>query len=96
MTPQQTAQASLIDKLRGGEGGPVTFTGEEVGRLLAEFEDRTQENLQCRRALYGIAEAHKRHNLQVTDMTNPDGSKGFDLELVPPDDKPMVAEPVIN
>ena len=31
---------SLIDKLRGGKGGgPVTFTGEEVGRLLAEFED---------------------------------------------------------
>ena len=84
MKPKQTEPTSLIDKLRGGKGGPVTFTGEEVGRLLAEFEGRTQENMQCRRALYGIAEAHKRHNLQVTDTTNPDGSKGFDLEHVPP------------
>ena len=35
--PQDPAQASLIDKLRGG--GPVTFTGEELGRLLAAFKD---------------------------------------------------------
>ena len=93
MKPKQTektAQASLIDKLRGG--GPVTFTGEERARLLAAFEDQTQENLQLRRAMYGISEALTRHNLQVTDTINPDGSKGFDLENVPdtePDTEPI-------
>ena len=91
--PQQTAPTALIDKLRSG--GPETFTGEELGRLLAAFEDVTQENLQCRRALYGIAEALKRHNLQVTETTNPDGSVSFDLQPAPPDDEP-VAEPVMN
>ena len=90
--PQQTAKTSLgdklLDKLRGE--GPQTFTGEELKRLHGAFEDITQENLQCRRALYGIAEALKRHNLQVTDTTNPDGTMGFDLEnAAPPDDAPM-------
>ena len=89
--PQDPAQASLGDKLLGklrGEG-PVTFTGEERARLLAAFEGLAQENLQCRRALYGIAEAHKRHNLQVTHTDNPDGSVSFDLQPAPPDDAPM-------
>ena len=80
--PQQTTK-TVIDKLRGR--GPETFTGEERARLLAAFEDQTQENLQCRRALYGIAEALKRHNIQVTNTTNPDGSVSFDLQPAPPD-----------
>ena len=80
--PQQTTK-TVIDKLRGR--GPETFTGEELRRLQTSFEKITQENLQCRRALYGISEALQRHNLQVTNTTNPDGSMGFNLELVPPD-----------
>ena len=99
MKPKQTkktAQASLIDKLRGGEGGPVTFsTLEERARLLAAISRlQTQENLQDsdERMVTGISEALTRHNLQVTDTTNPDGSKGFDLENVPdtePDTEPI-------
>ena len=87
-----TAKTSLGDKLLGKlrSAGPETFTGEERARLLAAFEGLAQESLQLRRALYGIAEALKRHNLQVTDTTNPDGSRGFDLEnAAPPDDAPM-------
>ena len=93
---QTGAGEMLVDKLRGGKEGPVVFTREEVVRLQVGFEEIVQENLQCQRALYGIAEAHKRHNLQVTHTDNPDGSKGFDLEHVPPEDKPPVTEPVMN
>ena len=52
-------------------------------RLHGVFENIGQENLQLRRRMAVIAEALQRHNLQVTDMTNPDGSVGFALELVP-------------
>ena len=90
MKPKKTVPASLIDKLRGGKGGPVTLTGEEWARLLAAFEDQTQENLQCRRALYGIAEAHKRHNLKVTHIEHDDGSVSFDLQSAPPDYEPVM------
>ena len=80
---KQTAKTTLVDKLRGGGEGPVTFTQGEVQRLHGAFEDISQEILQCRRAMHGIAEALQRHNLQVTETTNPDGSVGFDLENVP-------------
>ena len=92
--PKRTAKTSLIDKL--SSGGTETFTGEELGRLLAAFEDQAQENLQCRRAMHGIAEALKRHNLQVTHTDNPDGSVSFVLQPAPPDDEPTVAEQVMN
>ena len=87
MKPQQTG-ALLVEKLRGEGKGPVVFTREEAVRLKVGFEEIAQENLQCRRALYGIAEALKRHNLQVKETTNPDGTMSFDLRPVPPDDAP--------
>ena len=87
--PQDLAQiATLIDKLRSG--GPETFTGEELGRLLAAFEDVT-------RMLHGMAAELSRHNLQmVPTMNHDDGSVSFDLQPSPPDDEPPVAEPVMN
>ena len=78
---KQTATNSLIDKLRGE--GPVVLTTVELQRLHGAFEDLAQETLQHRRMMSAIAEALQRHNLQVTETTNPDGSVGFDLELVP-------------
>ena len=98
MKPKQTektAQASLIDKLRGGEGGPVTFTGEERARLLAAFEDQTQENLQLRRLNSAMGAAIYRKRLQVIHEEHDDGSVSFDLQPAPPDDKP-VTELVMN
>ena len=38
--PKRTAKTSLIDKL--SSGGTETFTGEELGRLLAAFEDQAR------------------------------------------------------
>ena len=78
---KQTATNSLIDKLRGE--GPVVLTTVELQRLHGAFEDLAQETLQHRRMMSAIAEALQRHNLQVTETTNPDGSVGFDLEMVP-------------
>ena len=78
---KQTATTALIDKLRSG--GPAAFTKVEVQRLHGAFEDISQENLQNRRLMSAIAEALKRHNLQVNHTENPDGSVGFDLEQVP-------------
>ena len=92
--PQQTAPTALIDKLRSG--GPETFTGEELGRLLAAFEDVTQENLQLRRMNSGFAAGLYRKRLQLTHTDNQDGSVSFDLQPAPPDDEPPVAEPVMN
>ena len=86
--PQDLAQiAALIDKLRSG--GPETFTGEELGRLLAAFEDVT-------RMVQGVAAELTRHNLQMVPTPNPDGSVSFDLQPAPPDDEPPVAEQVMN
>ena len=80
-------QASLLDKLRGE--GPVTFTGEERARLLAAFEDQTQENLQLRRMNSGFAAGLYRKRLQLTCEEHDDGSVSFDLQPAPPDDAPM-------
>ena len=87
--PQDPAQIAtqLIDKLRSG--GPETFTGEELGRLLAAFEDVT-------RMVQGMAAELTRHNLQMVPTTNPDGSVSFDLQPAPPDDEPPFAEHVMN
>ena len=78
---KQTATASLIDKLPAKKG-PVALTRGEAERLHAAFLDIGQENLQLRRGMYAVADALQRHNLQVTETANPDGSVGFDLELV--------------
>ena len=80
--PKRTAKTTLVDKLLGKKG-PVTLTRGEVERLQTAFLDIGQENLQNRRLMSAIAEALQRHNLQVTHTNNPDGSVGFDLELVP-------------
>ena len=80
--PQQTAKTSLIDKLLAKKG-PAVLTRAELQQLQAAFLDIGQENLQNRRLMSAIAEALQRHNLQVTHTNNPDGSVGFDLELVP-------------
>ena len=79
--PKETATTALIDKLRSG--GPVVLTTVEVQRLHGAFKKITQENLQLRRGMYAVADALQRQNLQVTKTTNPDGSVGFELELVP-------------
>ena len=84
---QDPVQASLLDKLRGE--GPVTFTGEERARLLAAFEDQTQENLQLRRMNSGFAAGLYRKRLQLTCEEHDDGSVSFDLQPAPPDDAPM-------
>ena len=72
--PQDLAQ--IVDKLRSA--GPVMFTGEELGRLLAAFEDVT-------RMVQGMAAELTRHNLQMVPTINPDGSVSFDLQPAPPD-----------
>ena len=87
MQPQQAAEI-LVEKLRGEGEGPVVFDREEVVRLQVGFEEIVQANLQYRRALHCVAEALKRHNLQVTHTDNPDGSKGFDLQPATADDAP--------
>ena len=95
--PQDLAQiATLIDKLRSG--GPETFTGEELGRLLAAFEDVTQENLQLRRMNSGalMAALYRKRLQLVPTMDHDDGSVSFDLQPAPPDDEPPVSEPVMN
>ena len=74
---------TLVAKLLEEGPGPVTLTRDEVERLQAAFLDIGQETLQHHRMMSAIAEALQRHNLQVTETTNPDGSVGFDLELVP-------------
>ena len=69
--PHDLAQlATLIDKLRSG--GPETFTGEELGRLLAAFEDVT-------RMVQGMAVELTRHNLQMV----PTPKSGWERELRP-------------
>ena len=78
---------TLIDKLRSG--GPETFTGEELGRLLAAFENVTQENLQLRRMNSGFAAGLYRKRLQLVHEDHADGSVSFDLQPAPPDDAPM-------
>ena len=84
--PQQTAQASLIDKLQSR--GPQTLTGEEMKWLHGAFEDITQEILQLRRLNSGYAAALYRKRLQLTHTDNPDGSVSFDLQPAPPDAEP--------
>ena len=78
---------TLVDKLLAKKG-PVTLTRAELQQLQAAFLDLSQTNLRLTRMVNGLAEALDRHNLHVTHTNNPDGSVGFDLELVP------VTEPV--
>ena len=61
----------------------MTLTRAELQQLQAAFLDLSQTNLRLTRMVNGLAEALDRHNLHVTHTNNPDGSVGFDLELVP-------------
>ena len=85
---------TLVDKLLAKKG-PAVLTRAELQQLQAAFLDLSQANLdlsqtnlRLTRMVNGLAEALDRHNLHVTHTNNPDGSVGFDLELVP------VTEPV--
>ena len=91
---QDPAQASLLDKLHSG--GPETFTGEELGRLLAAFEDITQANLQLRRMNSGFAAGLFRKRLQLTCEEHDNGSVSFDLQPAPPDDEPVTKPLTVN
>ena len=84
---KQTSNTTLVDKLLAKKG-PAVLTRAELQQLQAAFLDLSQTNLRLTRMVNGLAEALDRHNLHVTHTNNPDGSVGFDLELVP------VTEPV--